>query len=105
MIEDATLGGYLRKHERAPAFGGSDGGMYSVGIYVDDHPDADGRYGAALIFVRWSPQGDQPVGHVESDYLCYGRSDTEAREHLLELSLHDAKAELERAITRRSTAG
>lgn len=104
MIDDATLGGYLRRHERAPAFGGSDGELYSVGIYVDESPDDRGRYGAALLFVRWSPHGDQPVGHVESDYLGFGGSEAEARKHLLALSLHDVKAELERAISRQQRA-
>ncbi len=99
MTEDATFGGYLRKHERAPAFGGSDGCVYSVGVYTDAEPDGAGRVGAALVFVRWSPQGDQPVGHLESEYLAYGSSEKEARKRLHELSLQDVKQALERAIT------
>ena len=58
-MSEVTLGGYMAKHERAAAFGGSDGQAYSVGIYVDEEPDARGRYGAALLFVRWSPGGDR----------------------------------------------
>src|SRR2546422_5273682 len=71
-LTDGTLGGYQRVHERAPAFSGSDGQSYSVGTYVDDAPDAQGRYGAALLFVRWSDAGDRPVGHLETDYLSRG---------------------------------
>jgi hypothetical protein len=29
---EATLGGYMAKHGRAAAFGGSDGHAYSVGL-------------------------------------------------------------------------
>ena len=39
-------------HERAPAFGGTDGRAYSVATFVDDVPNAKGQYGAALLFVR-----------------------------------------------------
>ena len=56
----------MAKHERAAAFEGADGQPYSVGIYVDDEPDEKGRYGAALLFVRWAPSGDRPIGHVET---------------------------------------
>ena len=64
-MSELTLGGYMAKHDRAAAFGGSDGQAYSVAIYVDEEPDVRGLYGAALLFVRWSPSGDRPVGHVE----------------------------------------
>ncbi len=33
MSTDAFLGGYFEQHERAPAFGGSDGASYSVDVY------------------------------------------------------------------------
>src|SRR5205814_9524650 len=71
-LTDGTLGAYQRVHERAAAFSGIDGQSYSVGTYVDDSPDAQGRYGAALLFVRWSDAGDRPVGHLETDYLFRG---------------------------------
>src|SRR5438445_11515442 len=60
-LTDLTLGGYQRVHERAPAFGGQDAWSYSVATLVDDAPDPDGRYGAALLFVRWAEAGDRPV--------------------------------------------
>src|SRR5207302_220712 len=71
-LTDDTLGGYWRVHERAPAFGGADGRAYSVGTFVDETPDAQGRYGAALLFVQWSDAGDRPVGHLETEYLGSG---------------------------------
>jgi hypothetical protein len=90
----------MAKHERAAAFGGSDGQAYSVAIYVDDEPDVRGLYGAALLFVRWSAGGDQPVGHVETETLAWGRTAIEAEERLKALSLYDVKAALDESIAR-----
>jgi hypothetical protein len=98
---EITLGGYMKKHDRAAAFSGSDGQAYSVAIWVDEEPDARGRYGAALLFVRWSPAGDRPVGHLESDYLAWGTSPAEAEERLKALSLYDVKAALDDAARSR----
>jgi hypothetical protein len=89
------------KHGRAAAFGGRDGQAYSVGLWVDDLPDAQGRFGAAIVFVQWSPGGDRPVGHVETEYLAWGRSPAEAEERLKALSLYDVKAALDQAIAER----
>jgi len=97
-VSEVTLGGYMARHERAAAFGGSDGQAYSVGIYVEEEPDNRGRYGAALLFVRWSPGGDRPVGHVETPALAWGRTPEEAEERLKALSLYDVKAALDEAI-------
>jgi hypothetical protein len=88
----------MRKHDRAAAFGGSDGSAYSVAIYVEDEPDLQGLYGAALLFVRWSPAGDRPVGHLESETLAWGRTPEEAGSRLESLSLYDVKAALDEAI-------
>jgi hypothetical protein len=99
-VSELTLGGYMAKHERAAAFGGSDGQAYSVAIYVDDEPDVRGLYGAALLFVRWSPGGERPVGHVETETLAWGRTEKEAAERLEALSLYDVKAALDEAIAR-----
>jgi hypothetical protein len=87
-------------HERAPAFAGSDGRSYSVGTFVDDVPDAQGRYGAALLFVRWSDAGDRPVGHLETDYLSRGATPAEALAPLLALTLQDLKRHLDACIER-----
>lgn len=97
-MSEFTLGGYMARHERAAAFTGSDGQPYSVAVYVDDEPDPNGRYGAALLFVRWAPAGDRPVGHLETPPLAWGRTAAAAEERLLVLSLYDVKAALDEAI-------
>jgi hypothetical protein len=88
----------MQKHERAAAFTGSDGQPYSVAIYVEEEPDLRGLYGAALLFVRWSPSGDRPVGHLESETLAWAPTATEAGARLESLSLYDVKAALDEAI-------
>ncbi|HEY7634450.1 MAG TPA: hypothetical protein VH763_02810 [Gemmatimonadales bacterium] len=97
-MSEFTLGGYMQKHERAAAFGGSDGQAYSVAIYVEDDPDPRGFFGASLLFVRWSPGGERPVGHVETEPLAWGRTAEEASDRLKNLSLYDVKAALDEAI-------
>lgn len=89
-------------HERAPAFTGSDGQAYSVGTFVDDAPDTRGRYGAALLFVRWSAAGDRPVGHLETDYLSWGGTASQALAPLLALSLAEVKQQLDSCIGRQT---
>jgi len=98
MTDDTTLGGYFDRHTRPPAFEGSDGCAYSVALYVDDDAGPDGRFGAALIFVRWTGAGDHPEGHLETDYLAYGDTRDEAEAALRPMSLWDVKAQLAAAI-------
>jgi hypothetical protein len=88
----------MRQHDRAAAFSGSDGQAYSVAIYVEEEPDVRGLYGAALLFVCWSPGGDRPVGHLESETLAWGKTPAEAESRLEGLSLYDVKAALDEAI-------
>ena len=97
-MSEFTLGGYMEKHERAAAFGGSDGQAYSVAIYVDEEPNVRGLYAAALLFVRWSVGGERPVGHVETETLAWGKTPAEAQSRLEGLSLYDVKAALDEAI-------
>lgn len=97
-MSEFTLGGYMEKHGRAAAFAGSDGQPYSVALYVDEEPDERGRHAAALLFVRWSPSGDRPIGHVDTGPLAWGRSPGEAEERLLAWSLYDVKTALDEAI-------
>jgi hypothetical protein len=97
-VTEFTLGGYMQKHERAAAFTGSDGLPYSVALWIDDEPDERGRFGGALLFVRWSMTGDAPDGHLESDYLVWGRTEEDASERLGTLSLYDVKALLDELI-------
>lgn len=99
-MQEVTLGGYMAKHDRAAAFTGSDAQPYSVGLFVEDEPDASGRYGASLLFVRWSQSGERPLGHVETGVLAWGRTPEEAESRILALSLYDVKAALDEAITK-----
>jgi hypothetical protein len=99
-MSEVTLGGYMARHDRAAAFTGGDGAPYSVGIFVEEAADECGRYAASLLFVRWSPAGDRPVGHVESEVLAWGRTPEDAEERLKGLSLYDVKAALDQAISR-----
>ena len=98
MTDDTTLGGYLVVHKRPPAFGAADGRAYSVAVFVSEAPDATDRYGAALLFVRWSEAGDVPHGHVAADYVAFGTSPADAERAAHALSLHDVKSHLDRAI-------
>ena len=84
-------------HQRPPAFGGVDGQAYSVSAWADDTPDPTGRYGAALLFVRWSG-GDKPVGHVETDYLAFGPTPDAALAPVLALTLREVKKHLDRCV-------
>jgi hypothetical protein len=99
-VSEFTLGGYMRKHDRAAAFGGSDGRAYSVAVYVDEEPDIRGLYSASLLFVRWSPGGDRPIGHVETEPLTWGHTPEEASQRIEAISLYDVKTALDEAIAR-----
>ena len=68
--------------------------------FREDEPDLRGFYGASLLFVRWSPGGERPEGHVETDRLAWGRTPEEATERVGALSLYDVKAALDEAIAR-----
>ena len=95
---DATLGGYQQVHGRPPAFGGSDGRAYSVSPLVNGDSDEAGRYGAALLFVRWAAGGDRPDGHLETEYLAFGATPEEALTPLLAMTLAQVKSALDRCI-------
>jgi hypothetical protein len=102
VIDDSTYGGYVARHERPPAFAGSDGQAYSVALLVDDEPDTGGRYGGAFLFVRWAEGGDLPTGHVETEYLAFGQTRDEAERRLAAMSLLEVKAQLDRALATRT---
>jgi len=103
-VPDLTLGGYLREHGRPPAFEGSDGQPYSVDVAVDETGDPDYPFAAYFLFLRWSTTGDGIIGHLESGDVARGRTEAEARDAALELSLYEIKAELDATIARRSEA-
>jgi len=69
-----------------------------VSTFVDDDPDPAGRFGAALLFIRWSAAGDHAVGHVETEYLAFGATPDAALAPLLALSLEEVKAHLDRLL-------
>ncbi len=97
-MPDVSLGGYFEKHSRPPAFEGSDGASYSVDVHIEEDRTADKPFAAALIFVRWSPDGTQPVGHLETDLLVHAAGRLEAKTAIHELTLHEVKEHLERLI-------
>lgn len=101
IAEDDTLAGYVAVHGRPPAFEGSDGRAYSVGVFSDEEPQADGCYGASLLFLRWS-ETSAPDGHLESGYLARDRDATAAEAAVGRLSLLDVKRTLDDLIARRA---
>jgi len=99
-MDDTTLGGYQQVHGRPPAFGAADGQAYSVATFADDAgSDGGGRYGAALLFVRWG-EGERPVGHLETDYIAFGGTPDEALAPVLTLTLEQVKAYLDQCVAR-----
>jgi hypothetical protein len=94
---DDTLGGYVAAHGRPPGFTGSDGHPYSVGVFSDDDRGPDGRFGAALLFIRWSAS-NAPDGHLESECLAFSGSAAAAEAEVSRLSLHDVKRILDALI-------
>ncbi|HET7790521.1 MAG TPA: hypothetical protein VFK78_06955 [Gemmatimonadales bacterium] len=72
---------------------------------MDDEPDASGRFGAALLFLRWTEGAAKPAGHLETDYLAFAETADQALAPVLALSLHEVKAHLERCIARGKGAG
>lgn len=104
MPGDETLAGYVAVHGRPPGFEGSDGRPYSVAAFSDDDPGPDGRYGAALIFIRWSAS-NAPEGHLESDYLAFSDDPATAEAEVGRLSLVDVKRILDTLIAVSSRTG
>lgn len=97
---DETLGGYQAVHGRPPAFEGADGCSYSAGIFSADIPGSDGRYGAAVIFVRWS-SSNEPEGHLETDFLAYDADPSRAEQIVGRMTLLEAKRLLDGLIAAR----
>lgn len=67
-------------------------------MYLEEDPDGDARFAGALLFVRWSPEGDQPVGHLETEHLATGHKRSDVKRQLGALTLHEVKNQLERLI-------
>jgi hypothetical protein len=100
-----TLGGYMAAHDRPAAFEGLDGFSYSVEILADESGGAGEAWGAYLFFVRWARIGaSAPEGHLESDILHRGRTETEARDRVGAMRLNEVKRVLD-ALIAQSPAG
>lgn len=97
-MKDTTLGGYLREHERPPAFSGPDGYSYTVEVLTEHEEVEGGPWFAYLFFLRW--RGNEPIGHVESDFLAEARTEADARCEVERLSLHEVKALLDSLVGR-----
>jgi hypothetical protein len=100
---DVSLGGYIEKHNRVPAFDGSDGQPYTVDIDVE-HDEDEAAFVSFLIFIRWAATGAGIMDHLESGDIARADTEDEARRAALDLSLYEIKAELDAAIARRRTA-
>ena len=100
-----TIGGYMAVHDRPAAFEGSDGASYSVEIVTDDSGDKERPFAAYLLFVRWG-QGD-PVasGHLETEFLSYAPSESEARNMVGALRLNEVKSKLDELIKAKRAEG
>ena len=97
--DERTIGGYMAVHARPAAFEGSDGFSYSVEIVADTTGERDRPHGAYFLFLRWKRMGEQGIaGHLESDFLVRGASETEVRHELGRLPLAEVKATLESLI-------
>lgn len=101
---DITLGGYIAKHDRVPAFEGSDGQPYTVDIDTESREDADRPWAAFLIFIRWAATGAGIMDHCESGDVAFGATEEAARAAALDLTLYEVRAELDAAIELRRRA-
>jgi hypothetical protein len=98
-----TIGGYVAVHARPAAFEGPDGMSYSVEICTDGTGDPERPVGAFLLFLRWRRVGESGVeGHLESDFLAYGKTGEEARERIGTMMLNDVRDLLHRLIRERA---
>jgi len=97
---DGTLGGYLRIHNRPPAFGGPDGHPYTVSVEVEKTGALPTPYHGYLVFPRWAETGVGIVGHVETPTLASCTTVQEAERRLGELTLLEVRSLLEEALGR-----
>jgi hypothetical protein len=101
---DATLGGYLAEHRRPPAFEGADGAAYTADVVVEETDGApEGPWGAILFFLRW--REGRPVGHLETGFVAYGATESEALAAARRMHLREVKRWLDRAIQAERATG
>ena len=97
-----TIGGYAAVHGRPAAFEGRDGYSYSVELVADRTGDASRPYGAFFLFLRWRRMGEQGVeGHLESDFLAFGATESGALAALGAFTLQRVREVLDAAIAAR----
>jgi hypothetical protein len=96
-----TIGGYMAVHDRPAAFEGSDGASYSVEIVTDTTGDSARPFAAYLLFVRWREGDPVASGHLETDFIAYGKSEDEARSLVGALLLNEVKSRLDGLIKAR----
>jgi hypothetical protein len=100
---DATLGGYLRLHDRPPAFEGPDGYPYTVSMEVEKTPNLRAPFAGYLVFPRWAETGLGVVGHVETPILLERPTRQEVEADLGALTLTEVRVFLDEAIARRTS--
>ena len=100
--DERTLGGYMALHGRAAAFQGGDGQPYTVGVEAEETGDLAAPWVGYLVFLRWSQTGSTVMGHLESPDLVSADAEADVRAALEGLSLHEVRALLDDAISRRA---
>lgn len=100
-VDDSTLGGYFRVHDRPPAFDGPDGHPYTVSLELEKVPDLRHPWEGYLVFPRWALNGLGIVGHVETPTLWRGRSEEEVRQAAGETPLIEVQRHLHAALVAR----
>ncbi|HUF13875.1 MAG TPA: hypothetical protein VMN78_12295 [Longimicrobiales bacterium] len=99
-LPDATLGGYMARHERPVALEGADGEAYTVDIEIEELGDGTG-FASFLVFVRWAATGGGIMDHRESDDIVVAPTEQAARDAAQALPLERVKELLDDAIRRR----
>lgn len=102
---DATLGGYLRVHDRPPAFEGLDGHPYSVSLEVERVGSLVAPWHAFLVFPRWAATGLGIIGHVETPTVAEASSEEAARAALHALPLSRVRELLDEGVRRLQAEG
>ena len=99
--DDLTLGSYIDKHDRVPAFEGADGQPYTIDVDTEETGDPEHPWVAFFVFLRWAATGAGIMSHLESGDVASGATEEAARQAAYELSLYEIRGELDAAIERR----
>jgi len=100
-----TIGGYMAVHSRPAAFEGRDGVSYSVEIVADETGEPERPYAGYLLFVRWREGDPVASGHLETDYLDYAESESEAIARVGAMQLNEVRVALDSLIARQTSTG